>query len=134
MTNKKLGNDFEQEFAELMFQHGFWVHRLTMNASGQPADIIAVKRGHALLIDCKVCSGKGFPLSRIEENQHLSMTVWAKHLNGHGWFAMKLNTGEIVMITYEMLMVLSETCSVVNNDLLRQYGKPFERWVKYVWK
>ena len=45
MTNKKAGNLFEQEFCEILFENGFWVHNLAQNASGQPADVIAVKKG-----------------------------------------------------------------------------------------
>ena len=65
MTNKKAGNLFEQEFCEILFENGFWVHNLAQNASGQPADVIAVKKGRALLIDCKVCDTNGFSFSRI---------------------------------------------------------------------
>ena len=43
ISNKKLGNSFEEEFAELLYEHGFWVHLLQQNAAGQPADIIATK-------------------------------------------------------------------------------------------
>ena len=76
-SNKKIGNDFEREFAELLFEHGFWVHVFAQNKDGQPADIIAVKNKKAYLIDCKVCSTKkGFDISRMEENQDLSMDLW----------------------------------------------------------
>ena len=49
-SNKKLGNLFEREFCEILAQHGFWVHNLTQNANGQPADIIAVRNGQAYLV------------------------------------------------------------------------------------
>ena len=75
-SNKKLGNGFETEFCEILSAHGFWVHNMAQNQAGQPADVIAVKSGHAYLIDCKVCSSKSFPLSRVEENQELSMELW----------------------------------------------------------
>lgn len=55
-TNRKIGNSFETEFCELLFQHGFWCHNMAQNAAGQPADVIAVKGKTAYLIDCKVCS------------------------------------------------------------------------------
>lgn len=41
--NKKLGNNFETEFCEILSAHGFWVHNLAQNQAGQPADVIAVK-------------------------------------------------------------------------------------------
>ena len=28
-TNKKMGNDFETEFCELLFNKGFWCHNMT---------------------------------------------------------------------------------------------------------
>jgi len=88
MTNKKSGNAFETFFCNVLFFNGFWVHNLAQNQAGQPADVIAVKNGKAYLIDCKVCSGKGFPFSRIEENQDSSMRLWAATGNGTGWFAL----------------------------------------------
>lgn len=49
-TNRKIGNSFETEFCELLFQHGFWCHNMAQNAAGQPADVIAVKGKTAYLI------------------------------------------------------------------------------------
>lgn len=43
MSNKKIGNGFEAEFCEKLFQNGYWVHNLSQNAAGQPADVVAVK-------------------------------------------------------------------------------------------
>ena len=51
-TNRKIGNTFETEFCELLFQRGFWCHNMAQNAAGQPADVIAVKNKTAYLIDC----------------------------------------------------------------------------------
>ena len=65
MSNRKLGNSFEAELCEILFENGFWVHNLAQNQAGQPADIIAARNKVAYLIDCKVCSGNGFPLSRV---------------------------------------------------------------------
>ena len=53
MSNKKIGNGFEAEFCEKLFQNGYWVHNLAQNAAGQPADVIAVRNGVAFLIDSK---------------------------------------------------------------------------------
>lgn len=89
MSNRKLGNDFESEFCKILFDNGFWVHNLAQNKAGQPSDVIAVKDGKAYLIDCKVCSGKTFNMSRIEENQNLAMYLWCERGNGYGYFAIK---------------------------------------------
>lgn len=99
MTNKKLGNDFESFFCDKLFRNGFWVHNIAQNQAGQPADVIAVKNGEAYLIDCKVCSGKGFTFSRIEENQDSAMRLWAANGNGSGWFAL-LFANEIYMVSH----------------------------------
>ena len=53
-SNKKNGNHFEEEFCELLALHGFWAHNMAQNQVGQPADVIAVKNGIPVLIDCKV--------------------------------------------------------------------------------
>ena len=58
VTNRKLGNSFEQALCELLFEKGFWVHNLAQNQAGQPADIIAVINSKPYLIDAKVCSDK----------------------------------------------------------------------------
>ena len=69
MVNKKIGNKFEREFAEILAENGYWVHLLNQNASGQPADLVAINNEHSLIIDCKVCTKDYFPLSRLEDNQ-----------------------------------------------------------------
>ena len=93
MTNKKIGNDFESELCELLATQGFCAHNFAQNQDGQPADVIAVKNKKAYLIDCKVCSTrKGFDLSRMEDNQDLSMELWKGCGNGEGWFAVKLES------------------------------------------
>ena len=55
-TNKKLGNTFEAELCEILFEEGFWAHNLAQNQAGQPADVLAARNGRTYLIDCKVCS------------------------------------------------------------------------------
>lgn len=128
MSNKKLGNDFESELCERLFDNGWWVHNMAQNASGQPADVIAVKDGRARLIDAKVCSRGKFPLSRMEENQDLSMTLWEKCGNGEGWFALLLD-GEIYMIPHSVMVVCREEQSVLTADEIRFIGFTFEGWL-----
>ena len=103
MSNKSMGNHFEREFCESLYDKGFWVHNLAQNASGQPADVIAARNGEAYLIDCKVCStNKGFAISRIEDNQYLAMRVWEEKGNKSCYFAIKFE-GEIYMIPFAEL-------------------------------
>lgn len=128
-TNKKIGNDFEREFCELLAAEGFWVHNLAMNSAGQPADVIAVRNGKAFLIDCKHCSGKGFDLRRIEENQQFAMKLWEERGNGVGWFALKVKES-IYMICYEVLCEARSHFTTIPNDVIETIGTRFEEWVK----
>lgn len=130
MSNKKIGNGFEAEFCEKLFQHGYWVHNLAQNAAGQPADVIAVKNGVPYLIDCKVCSGKTFSLSRIEENQDLSMTLWEMCGNGQGWFALLLED-EVFMIPHVVINRYRKRQASFNEREIRD-GIPLDLWIKGV--
>ena len=130
MSNKKLGNSFEQELCEKLSEYGFWTHNLAMNKSGQPADVIAVRNKQAYLIDAKVVSTRrGFTLSRVEENQDLAMDLWNNQGNGQGWFALKMED-EIYMIPHlcmKSYMVRQSTLSVIE---IKTLGMSLERWVK----
>lgn len=133
LTNKKLGNNFEAEFAEILFEEGFWVHLMQQNSSGQPADVLAARNGRAFLIDCKVCSGGRFALSRMEDNQDLSMELWKVSGNGEGWFAVLLN-GTIYMIPHIGIKALSAEKSYATEIDVIEYGITLERWLKKKWK
>ena len=129
MTNKKIGNDFESDFCEILFEQGFWVHNFAQNQDGQPADVIAARNGKTYLIACKVCSVRGFALSRMEENQDLSMELWKATGNGEGWFAVLIGE-QIVMIPHLTVKALRATQSYMNELELREYGTPLEKWLK----
>ena len=132
MTNKKLGNDFERQFAELLSQSGFWVHLLAQNQDGQPADIIAVKRKKAYLIDCKVCStDKGFDLSRVEENQESAMTLWNDCENGNGYFALLLGE-KIYMVDFPTIRVYRRIQSIMPVKYIEECATPVEVWLKWI--
>lgn len=131
MTNKKLGNAFEQELCEKLSENGFWVHCLTQNKAGQPADIIAVRNKQAYLIDAKVVSStRGFALSRVEENQDLAMDLWNQRGNGQGWFALKLPTNEIYMIPHFCMKALMVSQSKISCSEISEIGKTLDKWVK----
>lgn len=130
MNNKKLGNDFEQELCEKLSEHGFWTHNLAMNKAGQPADIIAVRNKVAYLIDAKVCSSRGFALSRVEENQELAMTLWYERGNGQGWFALKVPTDEIYMIPHFCIRAYQHEQAYLSFKEIHEIGKPIGKWVE----
>ena len=131
MTNKKLGNSFENELCEKLSEYGFWCHCMAMNKSGQPADVIAVKNKIAYLIDAKVVStSRGFALSRVEENQDLAMDLWNERGNGQGWFAFKLPTNEIYMIPHLVIKALMVSQSKLSVIEIFQMGRTLDKWVK----
>ena len=129
MNNKTLGNGFEAELSEKLSEYGFWVHLLNANRAGQPADILAVRNKEAHLIDAKVCSSKGFALSRVEENQELAMNLWNERGNGQGWFALQVPTGEIYMIPHICMIGLKRAQSSLSFTEIAMFGKPLEKWV-----
>lgn len=130
MKQRTLGNKFEQELCDTLSKGGFWVHNIAQNQAGQPADIIAVKRSMAFLIDAKVCSDDTFALSRIEENQHYSMLLWKSCGNSSGWFALKLSSGIYMMSLSHMLGI--DGVSSFNKKFIETEGIRLERWMQYV--
>lgn len=128
MSNKKIGNDFENEFCEILSENGFWVHNFAQNQAGQPADVIAVRDGGSFLIDCKVCITGRFQLNRIEENQQSAMQHWGDTGNEEAWFALKIEN-DIVMMRYSDLMSLKTVQSSLNKSEILKHGVMFEKWV-----
>lgn len=128
MSNKKIGNDFENEFCEILSENGFWVHNFAQNQAGQPADVIAVRDGGSFLIDCKVCITGRFQLNRIEENQQSAMQHWVDTGNEEAWFALKIENC-IVMMRYSDLMLLKTVQSSLNKSEILKHGVMFEKWV-----
>lgn len=110
--NRSQGNRFEQELAEILSEHGFWVHVMQQNKAGQPADIIAVKGRYHTLIDCKLISDdNGFPFERVEENQKLAMRRFTNRGNELCYFALKVQlNGE-----WEIRMVNLESIETIRN-------------------
>lgn len=130
MVNKIVGNRFEQEFCDYLAAHGFWAHNLTQSKAGQPADVIAARNGKSYLIDCKVCEGNRFRLSRIEENQENSMTLWETCGNSAGLFALKLTDNSVWLFNLGWLLGqrMAGVASLNENDI-RFFGIPASVWV-----
>lgn len=127
VSNRKLGNQFEKEFCKTLWNRGWWVLNIAQNALGQPADVIAVRNGRALLVDCKVCSKDVFRLSRIEPNQETAMYLWQYCENGDAWFALKTTDG-VYMVTYKTMMEYRENHSSMKLEDIKSYGTPLKRW------
>lgn len=127
-SNRSIGNAFEREMSEILSDNGFWVHLMKQNSSGQPADLIAVKNHKAVLIDCKVCMGDRFPLSRVEENQALAMNHWDDCGNGTGWFALKVRD-EIFMFSHTYIQHLAQAKSSLSLREIQTHGTELDRWL-----
>lgn len=132
-NNRKLGNSFEAEFCQMLFDRGFWAHNLAQNNAGQPADVIAVRDKIALLVDCKVCSGKGFPISRVEPNQWTAMGLWADRTDYMPMFALKLKDDTVWMVSYyTMCRYYKEGVPTLTESAVRERGNTFEEWVELI--
>lgn len=128
--NKKVGNTFERDLCLSLSEYGFWAHNLAQNSQGQPFDVLAARNGKSHPIDCKVCEKNIFKMERIEENQALAMTLWRLTGNGDGWFALKLNSGEVFFLVFGLLESLSLTKTVLSESEIREYGIPLREWVE----
>lgn len=77
MNNKKLGTAFEKFVCRKLAEDGWWVHFMIPDARGaQPCDIIAVKDGKAVIMDCKTSKDHIFRVGRLEDNQVYCFERW----------------------------------------------------------
>ena len=130
VINKKLGNDFEKELSEILYDAGYWVHLLNQNKNGQPADIIAVKNIKSYLIDAKVCSYGVFPFRRIEDNQRLAMDMWQECGNTTPYFALKCRN-EIYMVDWNTIKdLIKKDKKQLNLDDMNKYGVRLATWLR----
>ena len=130
MINKKLGNDFEKELSEILYNAGYWVHLLNQNKNGQPADIIAVKNKKAYLIDAKVCSLEKFAFKRVEENQHLSMQMFIDCGNTTPYFALKARN-EIYMLSYKTIRdLIKQGKKQLDFAEINKYSTRLSTWLR----
>lgn len=69
MSNKELGNTYENYVIGQLQKKGYWVHLLKDSQNGQPFDIIAIGSKYIYCLDAKHCVGKRFDFENIRENQ-----------------------------------------------------------------
>lgn len=104
MNNKKRGTKFERDVCEMLTEAGWWVHFLAPNNSGsQPFDIIAVKDGNAMAIDCKTCVDNIFRINRLEDNQKYAFKKWKDCGNGFAGIYVK-HDDRLYIISYDDLV------------------------------
>lgn len=129
MINKKIGNDFERELCQILYDAGYWVHNFANRKNGQPADIIAVKNNSAFLIDAKECTWEIFPLRRMEYNQKLSMGLWIECGNFTPYFALKARN-EIYMVAYTTVLdLIAKGKKQLNFEDMNKYGTRLATWL-----
>ena len=105
MNNKQTGTAFEQEVVEYFRAKGYWVHFIAPDARGaQPFDIIAVKNGFAIAVECKTLADteKSFPIDRLEDNQKFAFDYWERCGNAEPLIAVKWR-GKIKFIGWDKL-------------------------------
>ena len=103
MNNKKLGSEFEKRMCKLLSEDGWWVHFIEPKANGaQPFDIIAVKNGRAVAMDCKTCVNSRFSIDRLEDNQIYAFEKWLRCGNEMPYIAVE-HEDDVYMIPYGYL-------------------------------
>ena len=131
MSNKSTGSRFEQEFAERLASHWFWVHLFQDNKNGQPCDVIACRNGNAYLIDCKDCQTKFFVLSRMEENQLNAMKLFQMTGNEIGLFAIRFPDEAIYLVPCDRLKELKAAgFGRIDATVCLTQGMSFSDWLR----
>ena len=103
MNNKKLGTRFEQRVCNLLNDDGWWVHFIEPKQNGaQPFDIIAVRYGRAIAIDCKTCAKNTFSIDRLEDNQVFAFEKWMACGNREPYIFVE-HEAEIYVIPYKYI-------------------------------
>lgn len=103
--NKKLGNSFEKEMAEILSKEGYWVLIVTPKGhiNSQPMDIVAGKNNIIYCFECKTVHSKykRFPIERLEQNQILAYKKLKQTGNDNYFLVVKWNDKEIYKIPFE---------------------------------
>lgn len=131
ISNKASGTRFENDFAEILDDRGFWVHLLQQNSTGQPCDIVAVNcNGLAFLIDAKETKSGRFSFERIEDNQFYAMEKFQSKTGFVGWFAIRLEDDSIWMFTRDFFNAAMDMKKYsLNEKEIKTYGTPIGRWL-----
>lgn len=73
---------------ELLQDKGFWVYQTINKPSGQPVDVIASRDNKTYIFEVKHCSNDYFQLSRVEDNQIMSIERYNQCGNGNAYFTL----------------------------------------------
>lgn len=132
MSNKSIGTQFENEFADILAENRFWVHNFQDNKNGQPCDVIASKNGKSFLFDCKDCETKFFQLRRMEENQLSAMTLFEMYGNEPGMFAIRFPTTHIYLMNFRKMKEMRDTgFKRIDETICKALGMRLEEWLLF---
>jgi hypothetical protein len=119
---KEIGNRREKEFANRMFNAGWWVHILANNTNGQPFDIVMTKNNITWFLDVKnVATGDVFTLDRIEENQINAFDMLVRRGTTNCGLAIVFDDNVFYLLEYKMMKDLLENrLSTVTKSSLKK--------------
>lgn len=104
MNNKRIGNSFEKEYAEMLKVKGFWAMLVTPKKyiQSQPMDIVAAKDNKIYCFECKTLHSKNnrFNIGRIEFNQRLSWERLKETGNTNYFLIVLFNDKDIYKIPF----------------------------------
>lgn len=133
-SNKKIGNEFEQEFSDILYDNGFWSSIFPQNQRGQPFDVIAGKDNHLFAFDCKVCNNDRFLIKRIEPNQEESMSLLNEVGCQETFFAIKfVKHDEIYLVRFQNLMMWAKNSKSIPYSFIKTWGSHIDAWLE-LWK
>ena len=125
MSNKKIGESFEQELLEILKENNFWATKLKEKETGGPLDIVATKNNVFISIEAKNLNGKTkFPKERIEPNQINSYERLCEvNSNKNSFFAFKTKEGIFFIHSEDVIKYKEKSIEVIN-------GIPLYSWLK----
>lgn len=125
MSNKKIGESFEQELLEILKENNFWATKLKEKETGGPFDIVATKNNLFISIEAKNLNNKTkFPKERIEPNQINSYERLCEvNSNKNSFFAFKTKEGIFFIPSEKVINCNEKSLEVIT-------GIPLYSWLK----
>ena len=129
ISNKKLGTNFENEFAEILNNEGFWAHLVVPSVKGsQPFDVIASKNNIAYAFDCKTTSNHRFSYDRLEDNQRMAYKKWRSCGNKHFYIAIKRTDTGTIQIFHIAELLHDESMGNKSVNIREWEDSAWEEW------
>ena len=106
MSSKQAGDDFEKTIIHQLHERGWWTYLTPSTVSGQPFDVIAIRRCLGVAMEIKHVAGHRFDLSRIEPNQRMALQDFMNRGN-HAFFVLG-NSEETYVAGAESILSIQE--------------------------